>query len=474
MCGRYRHVKCPFEECSGLWILRVFDPFRATFTGLNGTWGDSVWDVRLKESAIYVGMPAPPPWNYSPLSAASGLREKHYITGDKQWRHLALQLDELTDQIKFFLDGALVHAGPSWKPIRTADWHAPHRRMAVGHYGDNMIGGPTSIADLRFYRHAETGGPLSAAALLQIAQAPPATLSPQHTCLPVSSTEIADSNQWRDAHGRTCEWYHKAKDLKPAVCMDSDVAANCPTSCHSRQECYMPRNDVGVYFAWDRIQLLMPRPVGGGEAATAGNGSVPGLICPAANSKKADLVRECKAWLASGEGAANEDVMRTWLETAYGNLEYSFLVLGPGRVNVTNCDHLKEALEDSCAFDAAGVRAFTREMRASKGWSISFWVKPVGPESLSEDGQFQPQISFFHKLSPPQAPLSLLMYSDYEHPQIHLRSTCSQPPNKYLFSALDALSTTDWTFVSFSVEGSYDDVDETVSGWVLWVCDSGE
>lgn len=34
--------------------------------------------------------------------------------------------------------------------------------------------------------------------------------------------------------------------------------------------------------------------------------------------------------------------------------EYGLVVEGPGRVNVTKCEDLSQALEESCSFDPAG------------------------------------------------------------------------------------------------------------------------
>ena len=254
--------------------------------------------------------------------------------------------------------------------------------------------------------------------------------------------------------------------------------------------CVLALSQVGVYFTWDRIQLLKPSRVGGSDAnskGVAGSGrgdvgmlgaeSVPGMICPGSDSKVEELVGRCERWLSSGElgslggrggGREHDAVLASWLESAYGNAELGFLVEGPGRVNLTNCEHLRQALEESCAFDPAGVKAFTRELRVSKGWSIAFWVKPVGPESLSENGHFQPQLSFLHELSPPRAPLSMMLYSDYEHVQFHLRSSCSDHPSAYVFTGMDELSTTEWSFISFTVQGAYDD-----AGDASMTCSSG-
>lgn len=101
----------------------------------------------------------------------------------------------------------------------------------------------------------------------------------------------------------------------------------------SRQECYSGRKETGVYFAWDRIQLLVPSRVGGSEADGGGVGgggkvgSVPGLICPAADSKKSEIVRQCEEWMTKGEpgslggrgvSAKHDEAVISWLESAVG------------------------------------------------------------------------------------------------------------------------------------------------------------
>ena len=74
---------------------------------------------------------------------------------------------------------------------------------------------------------------------------------------------------------------------------------------------------------------------------------------------------------------------------------------GP-RVNITDCEQLEMALDESCSFDLQAVKNFTRDIKTGDGWSIGFWVKAVGFESLSQDGKFYPGLSMLHSISPPE------------------------------------------------------------------------
>jgi hypothetical protein len=71
-------------------------------------------------------------------------------------------------------------------------------------------------------------------------------------------------------------------------------------------------------------------------------------------------------------------------------------------VNITECEQLEGAIDESCSFDLKAVKNFTHDIKSSDGWSIGFWVKSVGFRSLSKDGKFYPGLSLLRNISPPE------------------------------------------------------------------------
>ena len=78
------------------------------------------------------------------------------------------------------------------------------------------------------------------------------------------------------------------------------------------------------------------------------------------------------------------------------------------RVNLTNCEELEAAIDEFCTFDADAVRDFTADVKKNGGeFSIGFWVKPLGDESLMSAEKFYPHVTFFGSLSAPRPQLQL-------------------------------------------------------------------
>ena len=67
------------------------------------------------------------------------------------------------------------------------------------------------------------------------------------------------------------------------------------------------------------------------------------------------------------------------------------------RLNMTNCDELEAAIDEECRYDGTQVTKFTKAMKENGGdFTISFWVKPTGANSLvtdiSANTMFLPQV----------------------------------------------------------------------------------
>jgi hypothetical protein len=405
---------------------------------------------------------------------------------------MALQLDEVTDMMRFFLDGSLaveafMSSMPGWgtpkqvKPVqRVAELGVQDSRLLFQINSDYAGGlfGDISLADFRMYVNDEKG-PLSAAEILSIAQGPtPIGMLESLKCLPSTSSDLLDTN-WKDGMGRSCHWYFGAKKVRPPVCDLDAVATNCPGSCGSRQTCFSRKLKDNVYFAWDRLRLISPIHVQGSLCL----GQDTGL------SKQA-VAQDCKEWLAAGGSKSVADADALELQ-----LWFNSVLEKKGRsrpyINLTDCEELEMAVDESCDFDMQPIQDFTRDLKESNGYSIGFWVKPIGEKSLT-DGKFLPKISLLRKISPPEPIFALSRSVEWTENDILLMSysicteveSCSdlfdlpcchrigqKIPRSWPYTYNQEMSTSDWTFIAISNHFDSADGFATQNGQVLGASD---
>jgi hypothetical protein len=124
-------------------------------------------------------------------------------------------------------------------------------------------------------------------------------------------------------------------------------------------------------------------------------------------------------------------------------------------VNLTVCQELAESIDPFCSFDQKAVDDFTAEMVANGGdFTLGFWVKPLGAESLTKDGAFKPSVHFLSKLNPPQTNLAFGAFTSGSNGEARMRSACTGQPDPDVVdteeietfpSKLDG-----WTFLAIS------------------------
>jgi hypothetical protein len=79
-----------------------------------------------------------------------------------------------------------------------------------------------------------------------------------------------------------------------------------------------------------------------------------------------------------------------------------------GASAAASAEELEAAIDEFCTFDADAVRDFTADVKKNGGeFSIGFWVKPLGDESLMSAEKFYPHVTFFGSLSAPRPQLQL-------------------------------------------------------------------
>jgi len=179
-----------------------------------------------------------------------------------------------------------------------------------------------------------------------------------------------------------------------------------------------------------------------------------GTLCLGHHIDADDVVKECKLWMAGGRTGSlggrgvseeHDEAIFHWLDAVFQDG-----VAEGAHLNLTECEVLKEAIDDSCAFNMNAVNEFSQKLKTSDGFSVAFWVKAVDSSSLSDSGKFFPHISLLHSISPPEPYFAMSKMADWTYNTIDLRSYDSdgEPVKKQSF--LQDLSPSDWNFVSYS------------------------
>lgn len=94
----YRHIPCPGVTC-GVYLFHSGD-----FSGVGGAkqW---CWTVWIEDEALWFDAGG---GGYTYFESDMKVSHKFKPSGDKFWRHMAFQMDEGSDTIRFFLDGVIV------------------------------------------------------------------------------------------------------------------------------------------------------------------------------------------------------------------------------------------------------------------------------------------------------------------------------------------------------------------------------
>lgn len=122
------------------------------------------------------------------------------------------------------------------------------------------------------------------------------------------------------------------------------------------------------------------------------------------------------------------------------------------RIDLRDCDVLKEAIDEDCSFDADQVEKFTTEMKLNNGdYTLGFWLKPLGDLSLHDTlKRFLPTLAFYASTSPP---LHNLQWGKWSNPngEARLYSSCGDAERDVWENVEMKKSSNDgWTFISIS------------------------
>ena len=122
-----------------------------------------------------------------------------------------------------------------------------------------------------------------------------------------------------------------------------------------------------------------------------------GTLCLGTSWTRAQVLKECRAWQArGGMGSEVPASVENWLE--------SITVGNEGRrLNVTEpCADVMQAIDQHCSFNVSEVQEFTKRVQENGGdMTISFWVKPLNEQSLSEESLLPTSCSAWAPKVPP-------------------------------------------------------------------------
>lgn len=400
----YRHT--PFK--SGVYLFWAFDDDSAVCWSLwvedGAIWYDNPKGVTRQNEYIY----------FKDL----GMSEKYFWQGDKFWRHVALQFDESTDRLRLFMDGKQIISTSFDSAVSKSDCTGSNRKLAIGHSNPGWTyGQEVELNDLRLYVHKSR--PLSAGEISGIANAP-TNFSDQYKCV-VESDEALIETTNTDAWGHDCVWYYNQyRSGNKAICDLKGAKEQCPQACEAKQQCYA-NNSFTEYRVWDRTRLISSM-LKSGIGVRARNGT----LCLASHHNRNTLYQHCLDWHARkgagskggrGVSASDDEAIKEYLTNMnVGRLH--------PRLNVTDCDEMRDAIDDLCSFDSGQVSSFTKDMKEHGGnYTIAFWIKPHGRISLNEAGRFHPTLTLWSSISPPQHQLSMGLWYNVNG-EVRTNSAC--------------------------------------------------
>ena len=204
----YKHVACQVKVCH-VCIVTADEPGSA-FENF----------VCLSERGVYLGGAAACSKSGGVAGffdfQSLGMPDKYFFAASKDqfWRHIAVQIDETSNKVRFFLDGAQAVESdfcPSTGATSVAQMDGSSQSLIIG--GEPETSAHTqsfaAVADVRMYLHSDDAdgngsedGPLTAAQIYTISRnQAPASLNDK--CLPYTSPFLQDT-RFKDHLGHDC------------------------------------------------------------------------------------------------------------------------------------------------------------------------------------------------------------------------------------------------------------------------------
>lgn len=252
------------------------------------------------------------------------------------------------------------------------------------------------IYDMRMY----VGSALTHGEIQKVMAEPTPGLVTDEKCFAPEDPALKDT-AWKDTFGHGCDWYYDNAKITPTVCDFPGAKAACPIACASKQECFN-NPSYKAYFTWKSIRKIEPK-------------STNGTMCMSDKHDLNKVYQDCVAF----QSQMTETNMRDYL------VDMRDALPNQKRLNLTECEEIKAAMDEHCAFDSASVANVTREYAESGEMTIAFWVKPLSEKSL-ENGVYVPSVSFVGTVSPPTFNLQWYRSTTGVGGEIRIRSKCGK------------------------------------------------
>mmetsp|Transcript_21274 Transcript_21274/g.46660 ORF Transcript_21274/g.46660 Transcript_21274/m.46660 type:complete len:1658 (-) Transcript_21274:219-5192(-) len=387
------------------------------------------------------------------------------------WRHLAIVLDNTTDTWSAYLDGEEVlemeggnmvagrqvgmmdcdAVGEDSDPLVYLGYN-PLEDMVKEQMTEDAF-----FADFRMY----VGPALTRDDIHDIAFAPAEADNIMQECTEVNEDGIADhldqvdDPMWHDEYGHTCMWYATHKGEFPSLCSHAGASQMCKNTCASLQ-CYAAFRDNpqavtrAGHFIWDTVQYFSPK-------------EKHGMVCISDRRNKTEVIAQCRRDAAANVYDMPSDGM-PHAGTRYAAWDFHRMARESGRgkmVNLTDCDALEAAIDETCTFSHEAMRNATQEVRERGGdYTIFFWVKSRGRAAFDPSGNFLPHVSFLSNLAPVSGLLELVADHDNQHASVYAYSSCPSDTGHEVPLRVDLIQADvgpfgdDWSFVAISVSNT--------------------
>jgi hypothetical protein len=159
-------------------------------------------------------------------------------------------------------------------------------------------------------------------------------------------------------------------------------------------------------------------------------------------------MQQCRDWLSSNPSGPPPSELEPWMSSAWTGKAR--------RIDLADCQRLREAVDDFCGFDSGAVEAFTQESVANGGdYTVGMWVRPVPlPDesaSLHPDGRFYPSIGFLSSVSPPKPVLAFGIWANTDG-EVRSYTKCPEASSPQPFENVEIYGAhrDGWTFLAIT------------------------
>ena len=362
--------------------------------------------------------------------------------GPVAWRMLTVSMDKTDKAWKLYLDGKLaLHSRTGIRQAPNMDYPLPSWLNLQSFSGglvkmfnrfDSRETHRTApalfrAADVRLYQRALSDSEIEKIHLTSrwpISTEWPPQGSLMKQCAQDTDVDFFDSS-FTDSANRDCYWYSRHVKKAPYICASFEAKAMCPVTCRGRRAChdgtldlkYVAPKPKPTYRVFDRIMWLQPKL------------NSP-LICPSDNVTRSELLAKCrKMWDDNGCASCPEEKICTsgckchhkdgcpspkWKSNYDEFYQYHNHMTWPvppyfKRTDLWDCDALEHDLDErQCAWNSSWIPQFKRDVKETKFYSITVWMKPT-KGSYGMPRFFFPFLRLMSRLA---RPFTLMSYSE--------------------------------------------------------------